>query len=199
MILDYIYFRDILTQNGLWKYDSPLAPAAEEEDYYWKADSYYPYAIQTAKQLGQYCHDFSRYESLIGEMGQNPNPSVLFEQDLWLYDTYDNSKIKDIRENFLPTTDSPIMFYYAQGDPWTGARPDKINESNTMMLIGGLGVHNQDLNNPEHFSADDKAQIMNFLARYVNYENATTNARRRSAANLPTVSIEPDRFIINRR
>ena len=198
VILDYIYFRDILTQNGLWKYDSPLAPAAEEEDYYWMADSYYPYSIQTAKQLGQYCHDFSRYESLIGKVGQIPNPSVLFEQDLWLYDTYDNSKIKDIRENFLPTTDRPIMFYYAQGDPWTGARPDKINESNTMMLIGGLGVHNQDLNNPEHFRQDDKLQIMDFLARYVNYENATTNARRRSDANLPTVSIEPDRFILRK-
>jgi hypothetical protein len=131
-------------------------------------------------------------------VGQIPNPSVLFEQGLWLYDTYDNSKIKDIRENFLPTTDRPIMFYYAQGDPWTGARPDKINESNTMMLIGGLGVHNQDLNNPEHFSQDDKLQIMDFLARYVDYENATTNARRRSAANLPTVSIEPDRFILRK-
>ena len=198
VILDYIYFRDILTQNGLWKYNSPLAPAAEEEDYYWKANSGYPYFVQTAKQLGQYCHDLSRYESLI-LMGQSPNPSALFEQDLWLYDTYDNSRIKDIRENFLPTTNCPIMFYYAQGDPWTGARPDKINESNTMLLIGERGIHNQDLNNPEHFSQDDKQQIMDFLARYVDYENATTNARRSAAADLPTVSIEPDRFIISRR
>ena len=196
VILDYIYFRDILTQNGLWKYDSPLTPAAEEEDYYWKSWTDYPYYIQTAKQLGQLCYDFSRYESLIGEVPQNPNPSGLFEQDLWLYDTYDNSRIKDIRENFLPTTNCPILFYYAKNDPWTGARPDKINESNTMLLIGERGVHNQDLNNPEHFSADDKAQIMDFLARYVDYENATTNARRRVAADLPTVSIEPDRFII---
>ena len=64
------------------------------------------------------------------------------------------------------------------------------------MLIGERGVHNQDLNNPEHFSQDDKLQIMDFLARYVNYENATTKARRRASADLPTVSIEPDRFII---
>ena len=198
VILDYIYFRDILTQNGLWQYDSPLAPAAEEEDYYWKANSSYPYYIQTAKQLGQYCHDFSRYESLIGEVEQNPNPSYLYEQDLWIYDTYDNSRIKDIRENFLPTTECPILFYYAQSDPWTGSRPDKINESNTMMLIGERGIHNQDINNPEHFSQDDKQQIMDFLARYVDYENATTNARRRSSANLPTVSIEPDYFIIRK-
>ena len=199
VILDYIYFRDILTQNGLWKYDSPLAPAAEEEDYYWKPRTDYPYYIQTAKQLGQLVYDFSRYESLIGEVPQNPNPSGLFEQDCWLYDTYDNSRIKDIRENFLPTTNCPILFYYAKNDPWTGARPDKINESNTMMLIGERGVHNQDLNNPEHFSQDDKLQIMDFLARYVDYANPTTNARRRAAADLPTVSIEPDRFIINRR
>jgi len=67
-----------------------------------------------------------------------------------------------------------------------------------MMLIGELGVHNQDLNNPEHFSQDDKQQIMDFLARYVNYENATTNARRRAAADLPTVSIEPDYFMIRK-
>ncbi|MBR4729695.1 MAG: hypothetical protein IK075_05490 [Prevotella sp.] len=199
VILDYIYFRDILTQNGLWKYNSPLAPAAEEEDYYWKANSGYPYYIQTAKQLGQYCHDFSRYESLIGKVGQNPNPSFLYEQDLWLYDTYDNTRMVDIRENFIPNTDCPILFYYAQGDPWTGARPDKINEGTSMLLIGERGIHNQDLNNSEHFSQDDKLQIMDFLARYVDYENATTNARRRVAADLPTVSIEPDRFIISRR
>ena len=198
VILDYIYFRDILTQNGLWRYDSPMAPADEEEDYYWKANDGYPYYIQTAKQLGQLCYDLSRYESLIGEVGVNPNPSALYEQDIWLYDTYDNSRLVDIRENFIPNTDCPIMFYYAQGDPWTGARPDKINESRSMMLIGERGIHNQDLNNPEHFSQDDKQQIMDFLARYVDYENATTNARRRSAGNLPTVSIEPDRFIIHR-
>ena len=196
VILDYIYFRNILTQNGLWKYNSPLAPAAEEEDYYWKTWTDYPYYIQTAKQLGQLSYDFSRYVSLIGEVPQNSNPSGLFEQDLWLYDTYDNSRIKDIRENFLPTTNCPILFYYAKSDPWTGARPDKINESNTMMLIGERGVHNQDLNNPEHFSQDDKLQIMDFLARYVNYENATTKARRRASADLPTVSIEPDYFMI---
>ena len=196
VILDYIYFRSVLTQNGLWKYDSPLAPAAEEEDYYWKANSRYPYYIQTAKQLGQLCYDYSRYESLIGEVPQNPNPSGLFEQDCWLYGTYDNTRIRDIRENFLPTTECPILFYYAKSDPWTGARPDKINESNTMLLIGQTGIHNQDLNNPEHFSQDDKQQIMDFLARYVDYENATTKARRRSGAKLPTAPIEPDRFII---
>lgn len=197
VILDYIYFRDILTQNGLWRYDSPMAPADKEEEYYWKNDDGYPYNIQTAKQLGQYCHDFSRYESLI-RVGQNPNPSGLYEQDLWLYDTYDNTRMVDIRENFIPNTNCPIMFYYAQGDPWTGARPDKINESHSMMLIGERGIHNQDLNNPEHFSQDDKQQIMDFLARYVDYENATTNARRRASADLPTVSIEPDRFIIRK-
>ena len=199
VLLDYIYFRDVLTQNDLWPYDSPMLPADEEEEYYWKNDDGYPYYIQTAKQLGQFENDFSRYESLIGKMGQNPNPSALYEQDLWLYDTYDNSRIKDIRENFIPNTNCPIMFYYAQGDPWTGARPDKINEDTSMLLIGERGVHNQDLNNPEHFSQEDKQQIMDFLARYVDYENATTNARRRSEGNLPTVSIEPDRFIISRR
>ena len=193
-ILTLIYFFDTLNSNGF--YSTPMAPTDEEEDYYWKANGSYPYLIQTAKQLGQYNHDFSRYESLIGKVEPIPNPSGLFEQDLWLYDTYDNSRIKDIRENFLPTTDCPIMFYYAQGDPWTGARPDKINESRSMMLIGGLGVHNQDLNNPEHFSQADKQQIMEFLARYVDYENATTNARRRSAGNLPTAAIEPDHFMI---
>lgn len=198
VMLDYIYFRDVLSQYGLWRYDSPMAPADEEHDYYWKANDSYPYYIQTATQLGQYRHDFSRYESLIGQVEYPANPSGLFEQDLWLYDTYDNTKMKDIRENFLPNTDCPIMFYYAQGDPWTGARPDKINEGTSMLLIGQLGVHNQDLNNPEHFSADDKQQIMDFLARYVDYENATTRARRRSAGNLPTFSIEPDRFIIQR-
>ena len=146
--------------------------------------------------MGQLRYDFSRYESLIGKVELTPNPSGLYEQDLWLYDTYDNTKIKDIRENFLPTTEYPILFYYAKSDPWTGARPDKINESNTMLLIGERGVHNQDINNPEHFSQEDKQQIMDFLARYVNYENVKTNASRRMSADLPTVSIEPDYYIL---
>ena len=197
VILDYIFFMQTLVENGLWKYNTPMAPADEEEDYYWKANETYPYFIQTAKQLGQYRHDFSRYESLIGEMEPLPNPSCLFEQDVWLYDIYDNSKMKDIRENFLPNTDCPILFYYAQGDPWTGARPDKINENSSMLLIGETGIHNQDLNNPEHFSAEDKQQIMDFLARYVDFDNATTKARRVSSRNLPTFSIKSDRFMIH--
>lgn len=197
VILDEVYFNKVLKENNLWQYNSPMAPVTEEEDYYWKANVIYPYYIQTVKQLGEYCYDFSRYESLIGKMEPEPNPSVLYEQDLWLYETYDNTRMRDIRENFIPNTECPIMFYYAQGDPWTGARPDKINESRSMLLIGQIGVHNQDLNNPEHFSAEDRQQIMDFLARYVNYANGTTNARRRSAGNLPTFSIEPDRFMIH--
>lgn len=198
VILDYIYFRDVLTENGLWKYDSPMMPENEEEDYYWKADDGYPYCIQTAKQLGQYEHDFSRYESL-NNLGHNPNPSSLFPQDVWLYDTYDNSRIKDIRENFIPNTGCPILFYYAKNDPWTGARPDKINKNTSMMLIGERGIHNQDLNNPEHFSEDDRQQIMDFLARYVDYSSGMSKTRGASDGKLPTFSIEPDRFIISQR
>ena len=197
VILDYIYFRDILTQNGLWKYDSPMMPDGEEEDYYWKYNDGYPYYIQTAKQLGQYAHDFSRYKDYI-EFGKSDNPSGLYEQDFWLYDTYDNSRIVDIRENFIPNTDCPILFYYAKNDPWTGARPDKINESKSMLLIGQLGVHNQDLNNPEHFSAEDRQQIMDFLARYVDYTSGMNKSRGASSGKLPTFSIEPDRFMIHR-
>ena len=197
VIFDYIYFRDVLTQNGLWKYDSPMMPADEEEDYYWKNNDTYPYSIQTAKQLGQYALDFSRYKSFINEV-QNPNPSALFDQDCWLYDTYDNSRIVDMRENFIPNTDCPILFYYAKNDPWTGARPDKINKNTSIMLIGERGVHNQDLNNPEHFSQDDRQQIMDFLARYVDYSSGMSKARGAKDGKLPTFSIEPDRFIIHR-
>ena len=197
VILDYIYFRDILTQNDLWKYDSPMMKPVDEEDFYWKDRDDYPYYIQTAKQLGQYTHDFSRYHGLI-DVGQNPNPSALFDQDCWLYDTYDNSRIVDMRENFIPNTDCPILFYYAKSDPWTGARPDKINKNTSMMLIGERGVHNQDLNNPEHFSQDDRQQIMDFLARYVDYSSGMSKARGAKDGKLPTFSIEPDRFIIHR-
>lgn len=197
VILDYIYFRDVLTQNDLWKYDSPMMKPVDEEDFYWKDRDDYPYYIQTAKQLGQYALDFSRYKSFINEV-QNPNPSGLYEQDYWLYDTYDNSRIVDIRENFIPNTDCPILFYYAKSDPWTGARPDKINKNTSMMLIGERGVHNHDINNPEHFSEDDRQQIMDFLARYVDYSSGMSKARGAKDGKLPTFSIEPDRFIIHR-
>ena len=197
VILDYIYFRDVLTQNDLWKYDSPMMKPVDEEDFYWKDRDDYPYYIQTAKQLGQLTYDFSRYESL-NNLGQNPNPSALFDQDCWLYDTYDNSRIVDMRENFIPNTDCPILFYYAKNDPWTGARPDKINKNTSIMLIGERGVHNQDFNNPEHFSQDDRQQIMDFLARYVDYSSGMSKTRGAKDGKLPTFSIEPDRFIIHR-
>ena len=66
------------------------------------------------------------------------------------------------------------------------------------MLIGERGVHNQDLNNPEHFSQDDRQQIMDFLARYVDYSSGMSKARGAKDGKLPTFSIEPDRFIIHR-
>ena len=70
-----------------------------------------------------------------------------------------------------------------------------------MLLIGELGTHNHDINNPEHFSAEDCQQIMDFLARYVDYSNPTTSTRRvrrQTGGNLPTFSIEPDRYMIRR-
>ena len=39
---------------------------------------------------------------------------------------------------------------------------------------------------------------MDFLARYVDYENATTNAPRHAVADLPTAAIEPDNMIIQK-
>lgn len=46
------------------------------------------------------------------------------------------------------------------------------------MIINPLGVHNHDINNPEHFTPEMRQEIMNFIARYVPYRNDPWIAKR---------------------
>ena len=111
-------------------------------------------------------------------------PTVLYTCGYTLYErykkyaTYSNALIVDMLDNFIPNTTCPILFVYAKDDPWTGARPDLINEQYSRMVINPIGVHNHDLNNVEHFTPEMKQDIMDFIARYVPYGDDPVVAKR---------------------
>ncbi len=184
------FFKTLTDSLNKWK----------ETSSYWDAYTpYYPYYIQTAKELGQFAYDYSLLEDNLKGIEfdydalKNPkpfNPSTLFDIDMWLYDTYDNSMMLDLLNNFLPTSKYPILFVYSKNDPWTGARPEKINESVSKMIINPDGIHSQDINNSKHYSIALRNEIIDYVSKYVT--PTKTAATRRSAAILPTVDQVPD-------
>ena len=136
--------------------------------------STYPYGIQTAKELGQFIFDYNAYANVLNGTSFDinalkKNPSDLKDEDLWVYETYDNTLLTDIRNRFIPTTTCPILFVYSKDDPWTGARPDQINEQYSKLIINPIGVHDHDINSEEHYSPETRTEIMDFIARFVPY------------------------------
>lgn len=184
--------------------DDDDSPVLQPGKLYWEDQTSYPYYIQTAKQLGQYAYDYSLVPQLEGTdfdasiLNSNPkvsNPSALFDCDVWLYDYYDNSTILDILSNFLPNFSKPILFVYSKSDPWTGARPATINPV-AKMVINPDGVHNQDLNNKDHYSAACRQEILDYVSKYVQHP---VQANRRAAGQLRTADREfRDYFMIGR-
>ena len=135
----------------------------------------YPFAIQKAKQMGERCYDYSLYPQLEGtgfdadKLNSNPkenNPLDLFDCDLWLYDTYDNSVFIDMLQNHLPNCTKPILLVYAKTDPWTGARVTDVNPV-AKLMINPVGMHNQDINNEENYTPEMRQEIIDYIAKYV--------------------------------
>ena len=165
---------------------------------YWEENPTYPYYIQSTKELGQYNYDLSALGDITNAPGfddplfkaepKELNLNGLFDVDLWLYDTYDNSMILDILNNFLPSTNKPILLVYSKNDSWTGARPEVINNSVAKMIINPDGIHAQDINNPSHYSPAIRNEILDYISRYV---KTPAPAKARGNAILP--SVEPDR------
>ena len=145
--------------------------------------SSYPYGIQTAKELGQFIFDYNAFANVLNGTSFDinalkKNPSGLKDEDLWVYETYDNTLLTDIRNRFIPTTTCPILFVYSKDDPWTGARPDQINEQYSKLIINPLGIHDHDINNEVHYSPETRTEIMDFIARFVPYGDDPVVAKR---------------------
>ena len=143
----------------------------------------YPYCIQAAKELGSPIMDFEYYSSLLQGTAFDINqyrqdPCELEPVDRWIYATYDSTMLADILNNFFPNTTCPLLLVYAKDDPWTAARPSRINGQYSKVIVNPLGVHNHDINNPEHFSPETKQEIMDFIARYVSFNNDPVVAKR---------------------
>lgn len=103
------------------------------------------------------------------KLNSNPkenNPFELYERDLWVYDTYDNSVILDIRNNFLPNFDKPMLFVYSQNDPRTGGHVTNVNPV-AKLIMNPDGIHHQDINNPEHYAPALRQEIIDYIGKYV--------------------------------
>ena len=142
----------------------------------------YPYEIQTAKQLGQYVYDYDAYREELQEAGYDfskmtENVSMLKPEDLWLYDTYDNTNIRNIRKVFLPYTTCPVLMVYSKDDPWTGARPTEIHSQNVKVIVNPDGIHNHDINTAKHYSAQLRDEIMSFIYQYIPTTDTRTDDR----------------------
>ena len=144
-------------------------------EYYWEDLQNYPFGIQRAKQIGYMGFDYSLLPQLEGtgfdadKRNGNPrevNPFEFYKRDLWVYDTYDNSVILDIVNNFLPNFDKPILLVYCQNDPWTGARPTNLNPVAKLIINPG-GFHFMDINNPDHYSPALRQEIIDYIGKYV--------------------------------
>ena len=155
---------------------------------------FYPYMIQTAKQLGQYVYDCDAYREELQEAvydfsKMTENVSQLKPEDVWLYDTYDNTNIRNIREVFLPYTTCPVLLVYSKDDPWTGARPTDVHSPNVKVIINPDGIHNHDINVTEHYSTQLRDEIMDFIYQYI-----PTTGTRTVTDDLPGRRYTPSRF-----
>ncbi|MBO4340871.1 MAG: hypothetical protein J5835_05535 [Bacteroidales bacterium] len=131
-------------------------------------DMFYSCNIQQAKQMGSYLYTGKAYADLLEgtSFDSAKIPRIIYplkEEDQWLYDTYDNTVCQDIVNRFLPETTLPILMVYSKNDPWTGCKPEKVNEPYVKVLVNPIGIHGQDLNVPEHYAPETVQEIVNFI------------------------------------
>lgn len=130
--------------------------------------NYYPWFVQLAKQLGRYEHAYEFYADLLKGTSFDKEKMVecltpLKEKDRRLYDTYDNSIIKNIREQFLPSTDLPFLFVYSKNDPWSGARITNVNENYSKIIINSNGTHSNWFLHDNRYTPEIIQEITDFI------------------------------------
>ena len=129
---------------------------------------YYPWFVQLAKQLGRYEHAYESYADLLEGTSFDKEKMVecltpLEEKDRRLYDTYDNTIIKNIREQFLPSTELPFLFVYSKNDPWSGARITNVNEDYSKIIINPNGTHSNWFLHDNRYTPEIKQEITDFI------------------------------------
>ena len=135
---------------------------------------FYPYQIQSVKQMGRYAHAYGDFADLLAGTSFNEEQAhryltPLKAEDQWLFDTYDNTVNKDIHERFAPTATCPILFVYSKDDPFTGSRVKTVNEQYSKIIINPDGMHSDYIGNRDEYSKETCQEILDFVARYVKY------------------------------
>lgn len=120
--------------------------------------SYYPYFVQTAKELGHYVYDFTYLRSYIADKtGEDPNKyfsdctvrnsfrykatDMLFTDDQKRAFQYDPSLHEELTE-WVHTTDSKVIMIYGSSDPWYSVRiPDAAENENIKIFVSTRTPH----------------------------------------------------------
>ena len=114
---------------------------------------YFPYFVQTAKEIGNYFYDFSFLRKALRERGMNPEDYLAVKEDqvysgtnLVLTDAqkeafqYDGTTNKKLKE-WVNTTDSKVIMIYGLSDPWYSVRIPDTDKPNVKIFVSQRKPH----------------------------------------------------------
>ncbi len=128
------------------------------------------YGVDCSKWQGFFKYDFDAISSLLEGTSFNERDATLLflpKEDRWVFDTYDNYHNYRLLNNYLPSTTKPTLFVYSKDDPWTGARPERINPQSIRMIINPNGIHNDRIYDKRLYSPEVTTEILTFLRQYI--------------------------------
>lgn len=114
---------------------------------------YFPYFVQTAKEIGNYFYDFSFLRKALRERGMNPEDYLVVKEDqvysgtnLLLTDAqseafkYDGTTNKNLKE-WVNSTDSKVIMIYGASDPWYSVRIPDTDNPNVKIFVSQRKPH----------------------------------------------------------
>ncbi len=128
------------------------------------------YGVDCSKWQGFFKYDYEAISSLLEGTSFNERDATLLflpKEDRWVFDTYDNYHNSRLLNNYLPYTTKPTLFVYSKDDPWTGARPERINPLSTRMIINPNGIHNDRIFDKGLYPPAVTQEILTFLRQYI--------------------------------
>lgn len=128
------------------------------------------YLIDSYKWQGLAAFDYDAYKDLLDGTSFSAREANILncpEKDRWIYDTYDNSHQQALLNDYLPYTPKPTLLVYSKDDPWTGARPQRINPLSTKLVINPTGIHSDDLLDEKLYKPELTKEIVDFVKQFI--------------------------------
>jgi len=127
------------------------------------------YLVDCYKWQGMSIHNYDAYKDLLAGTSFSVKETNLLtfpEKDRWIYDTYDNSHQLALLNN-LPYSPKPTLLVYSKDDPWTGARPQRINPLSTKLVINPTGIHSANLFDEERYKPELTKEIVDYIKQFI--------------------------------